>query len=64
MLLTRDHAEVRRLFKQYERMAKAEADAGQRKAAAEQICLLLTVHATIEEEVFYPASREAGWKRT
>ena len=26
---------------------------------AEQICQMLTVHATIEEELFYPAAREA-----
>jgi hemerythrin superfamily protein len=59
ILLTRDHREVSRLFKQYEKLADAEADASDRQALAEQICMLLTTHATIEEEIFYPAARQA-----
>ena len=58
-LLQRDHAEVKKLFKKYEKLADAEADGGERQALAEQICAMLTVHATIEEEIFYPAAREA-----
>lgn len=58
-LLERDHAEVKKLFKQYEKLADAEADGSERQALAEQICMMLTVHATIEEEIFYPAAREA-----
>lgn len=60
ILLTRDHNEVEKLFKQYEKLAKAEADASEREELARQICMLLTVHARIEEEIFYPAAREAG----
>jgi hemerythrin superfamily protein len=59
VLLERDHTEVHKLFKQYEKLADAEADGSDRQAMAEQICMLLTVHATIEEEIFYPAAREA-----
>jgi hemerythrin superfamily protein len=59
LLLTRDHTEVSKLFKQYEKLADAEADGAQRQALAQQICSMLTVHATIEEEIFYPAAREA-----
>ena len=59
LLLTRDHAEVKKLFKEYEKLAEAEADGEDRQALAEQICAMLTVHATIEEEIFYPAAREA-----
>ena len=58
-LLTSDHAEVSALFKKYEKLAEANAKAADRQAHAEQICTLLTVHATIEEEIFYPAAREA-----
>jgi len=58
-LLTRDHADVKKLFKEYEKLADAEADGEERQALAEQICDMLTVHATIEEEIFYPAAREA-----
>ena len=59
-LLTSDHAEVAALFKKYDKLAKAHAEASDRQAHAEQICTLLTVHATIEEEIFYPAARAAG----
>jgi hemerythrin superfamily protein len=59
ILLTRDHREVAKLFKQYEKLADAEAEASDRQALAEQICMLLTTHATIEEEIFYPAARQA-----
>ena len=60
LLLTRDHTEVHKLFKQYEKLADAEADASDRQALAEEICMKLTIHATSEEEIFYPAAREAG----
>lgn len=56
-LLKADHAEVKQCFKDYEKLAKANAPDDQRQALAEKICMLLTVHATIEEEIFYPASR-------
>lgn len=59
LLLTRDHAEVSKLFKQYKKLVGAEAEGSERQALAEQICAMLTVHATIEEEIFYPAAREA-----
>jgi hemerythrin superfamily protein len=61
-LLTHDHQEVSALFKKYEKLAEAHAPASDRQAHAEQICTLLTVHTTIEEEIFYPAAREAGLK--
>ena len=59
VMLQRDHADVKKLFKQYEKLADAEADGAERQALATQICQMLTVHATIEEEIFYPAAREA-----
>jgi hemerythrin superfamily protein len=60
ILLTRDHTEVRKLFKQYEKLADAQAPASERQALAEEICTQLTAHATAEEEIFYTAAREAG----
>lgn len=53
-LLKRDHREVEKLARQFE---QAEQDA-EKGDIAQQICLALTVHAQIEEELFYPASRE------
>ena len=57
--LTEDHARVKKLFKQYEKLAKEEADSADRKELAAQICAELTAHATAEEELFYPAARAA-----
>jgi len=50
-LLKADHRKVEDLFAEYE---KATGD-GRKQKLAEQICLELSVHATIEEEIFYPA---------
>jgi hypothetical protein len=47
-LLMQDHKEVKALFKEYEKLVKAEADESQKQALAEQICEMLTVHTQIE----------------
>jgi hemerythrin superfamily protein len=52
-LLKADHRKVEGLFEQYE---SAKAD-GRKKTLAGQICLELTVHTKIEEDVFYPACK-------
>ena len=53
-LLKADHARVKALFRQYE---GAEGDPGRSRELAEQIFTELEVHATLEEELFYPALR-------
>ena len=58
-LLTTDHKEVKTLFKQYDQLVESDGSEDEKQALAEQICQMLTVHATIEEELFYPAAREA-----
>ena len=58
-LLTEDHAEVAELFERYRALSREGADAAARRSLAEEICTLLLVHATIEEEIFYPAASEA-----
>ena len=50
-LLKDDHRKVEELFEQFE---KASGD-GRKQALAQEICLELSVHAQIEEEIFYPA---------
>lgn len=57
-LLKADHAEVKKLFDQYEKLAEKDGRATERQKLAQQICMMLTVHAQIEEEIFYPAARE------
>ena len=55
-LLTEDHKEVKKLFKAFEKLADSD-DVERKQELAEQICLALSVHAEIEEEIFYPATR-------
>jgi hypothetical protein len=56
-LLRSDHEEVSALFEKYEK-GKSRLDAQRKKALSEEICQALTVHAQIEEEIFYPACHE------
>lgn len=57
--LTEDHARVKRLFKDYEKLAKADADDSEKRDLAILICAEVTAHATAEEEILYPAARSA-----
>jgi hypothetical protein len=50
-LLKADHRAVEELFAKFE---KASGD-GRKQTLADEICLELSVHAQIEEEIFYPA---------
>ena len=50
-LLKADHRKVEDLFAKFE---AAKGD-GKKKSLAEQICMELTVHTKIEEDIFYPA---------
>ncbi len=59
-LLTDDHKEVHALFQKYKKLLGKDEDGTLRRPLAEQICVLLTVHAALEEEIFYPAARKAG----
>lgn len=52
-LLKADHRKVEELFASYE----AASGKSTKAKLAQQICLELSVHATIEEEIFYPAVR-------
>jgi hemerythrin superfamily protein len=58
-LLMQDHKEVKQAFDEYEKLVQAEAAPDEREALALQICEMLTVHATLEEELFYPPARTA-----
>jgi hemerythrin superfamily protein len=57
-MLTEDHAKVRKMFKQFEKM-KEDADESEKAELVGQICTELKLHAQLEEECFYPAAREA-----
>ena len=57
-LLKEDHAKVRGLLEQFE-----NATGARRQKLLSQIEQELKVHTTIEEEIFYPAYREAARKK-
>jgi hemerythrin superfamily protein len=54
-LLKADHEAVSQLFAEYEKSRSVP----NKKALVDEICAALTVHAQIEEELFYPAVKAA-----
>lgn len=56
-LLKADHAEVKKAFKTFEKMKSK--DGPQAQALIAKVLAALKLHAALEEEVFYPAVREA-----
>jgi len=54
-LLRADHRKVSDLFEQYE----STRSAAKKKTLVSNICLELSVHAKVEEEIFYPAVKAA-----
>ena len=58
-LLKKQHREVEQLFKKIEKTD----DGGQRRELMEEIVSHLEMHTSLEEEIFYPAVREAPSKK-
>jgi len=56
-MLKQDHDKVEKAFKEFEKMDRHDAEACRR--LIEAVCEELKIHTTLEEEVFYPAVREA-----
>lgn len=54
-LLRADHKLVSQLFASYERARSPS----KKQQLVDQICMELTVHAQVEEEIFYPAVKQA-----
>ena len=54
-MLRADHQLVSRLFEEYE----AARSSSKKMQLVSRICMELTVHAQIEEEIFYPAVKQA-----
>jgi hemerythrin superfamily protein len=54
-ILKGDHAKVKKMFADFSRLD----DHNEKQALARQICSELTMHTRIEEELFYPAARDA-----
>lgn len=59
-MLKQDHENVKRMLKQYDEMGEGQKE--RKRALAEKIVSELMVHERIEEDVFYPAFKEAAGK--
>lgn len=57
-LLIDDHKKVKKLFKDFDKI-KDNGDDEEKQALVQEICMELMVHTQIEEDLFYPAAREA-----
>ena len=53
-----DHKKVRKAFRDFEKL-DSERDPDSAQALVERTCAELEVHAELEEQVFYPAARQA-----
>ena len=54
-LLIADHKKVQKMFKDFEKLEDEE----EKQQLVTEACTELKIHTTIEEEIFYPAAREA-----
>ena len=57
-LLTEDHKKVKKLFNDFKK-SKEHASDEEKAELVNEICTELTIHAQLEEEIFYPAVRDA-----
>ena len=57
-MLKADHDKVKKMFKDFEHLHEQDST-DQAEQLAKQICNELTVHSTLEEEIFYPEVRSA-----
>lgn len=56
-MLKEDHEKVKKAFKEFEKLDREDTEALQQ--LVQMVCEELKVHAALEEEIFYPAVREA-----
>ena len=60
-ILAEDHQKVLKMFEQFRKMKKkADADEQEIQTLVETACAELTIHSQVEEELFYPALRNAS----
>lgn len=57
-MLTNDHKKVKKLFKDFEKLKESGTEEEKQEVVSE-ICAELSIHAQLEEEIFYPAVRQA-----
>jgi hemerythrin-like domain-containing protein len=59
-VLRQDHRAVGKLFLQYAKFRPGALNGDGKMQVIQKLCRALAMHAQIEEELFYPALREAG----
>jgi hemerythrin-like domain-containing protein len=60
-ILAEDHQKVLKMFEQFRKMKKkADPDEQEMQTLVETACAELTIHSRVEEELFYPALRDAS----
>ncbi len=58
-LLTGDHKKLKKMFEEFEKIRNKERVDDHKQLLVETACAELTIHAQLEEELFYPAARDA-----
>jgi hemerythrin superfamily protein len=58
-LLKADHQKVKGLFKQFKQLKQDEGSGAEKTELVTEICEEVKLHTQLEEELFYPAVREA-----
>lgn len=58
-LLKADHQKVRNLFREFESLRGLDDEDERKSELVDEICYELTLHAMLEEEIFYPVLRSA-----
>ena len=57
-LLMQDHRKVQKVFKAFEK-SREDMDDAEKGGMVRQCCIELKIHTQLEEEIFYPAARDA-----
>ncbi len=58
-LLKDDHKKVKKLFKEFQSVKNREDSDERKSELVKQLCREIKIHTQIEEEIFYPAARQA-----
>lgn len=58
-VLTKDHERIRRMFMSFEKLTRRNGNDDRKNRLFQQIWMETAIHAQVEDEIFYPALREA-----
>ncbi|MDE1153791.1 MAG: hemerythrin domain-containing protein [Micavibrio sp.] len=59
-ILTQDHRKVQKLFREFQKLVEQDdGNTVRKEEIVREACALLTIHAMVEEEIFYPAVARA-----